>query len=49
MAWKYSGKVLPKNILRFQVKLSIDNSYFRVSIFYFDELQLPIKFSKEIS
>ena len=39
-------KVSSKNYLRFQVKLSAGNSYFRVNI-YFNELQLPIKIYKE--
>ena len=34
--------------LRFLVKLSTKNSYIRVNIFYFDELHLLVKVSKEI-
>ena len=36
-------KILSKNNLHLLVKLSTENSYFRVSIFYFLELQLLIQ------
>ena len=39
-------KVSSKNNLHFLVKPSTENSYFRVNIFYLDELQLPMKISK---
>ena len=41
--------VSSKKNLRLLAKLSTENSYFRVKIFCLDKLQLPIKFSKEIS
>ena len=42
-------KVSSKKNLRLLAELSTKNSYFRVKIFCFDKLQLPIKISKEIS
>ena len=45
MYWKVSSK----NKLLFLVKLSTENSSFRVNIFYFDVLQLPIIISNEIN
>ena len=47
--WRVIDVFLSKNNLRFLVKLSTENSYFRVIIFYLDELQLPIKISEEIN
>ena len=45
----YYPLVSSKNKLRFLVKLSTENSYFQVIIFYLDELQLPVKISQEIN
>ena len=46
--WR-NTKFHQKNDLRFQLKFSAENSYFRVNIFYFDDHQLSMKISKEIS